>query len=662
MISFNEQEVIKALKILKNNNELFEIRVIANKNWKASGYFTNVNIAIQELKKLHLRENSNIYFTLNKIDEACYSRKQKDKFVEQPSVTTSDSDITVYQWLMIDVDPTRPSDTSSSDEQLKLVKEKTKRIYKFMQQQDWHEPVIASSGNGCHLLYRISLKNTRENVDMIKKCLKSLAIIFDDENSKVDCSTFNPSRICKLYGTYARKGSNTIERPHRLSKIEYVPNQLKRTDIQVILKLANTFDFKDEVVNPRYLNNKFNLEDFIKKHNISVKKVEPINDGKKYLLEECFFDSNHKCPDSAIFELSNGVIGYKCFHNSCNGKTWHDVRMMFEPEAYNRTFEKEIVKPNYKQQDYKIQKLEEGKPVFKTASMIRQEKVPEAEYIKTGIINLDRKIRGLKKGFVTVLSGLRACGKSSLISQIVVEAVNQGYKVAMFSGELTNVNALDWLELQAAGRDNVYETQYRGFYKVENKVQQKIDNWLDNKVYIYNNEYGNNFKFILEQLKKVVEEKKVDLVILDNLMALNISTLDQTKFMQQSLFVEELENFAKMSNIHILFVAHPRKSNAFLRLEDVSGSNDIINRVDNALILHRVNTDFKRLSKEMFGNDIPQNILDADNVIEICKDRETGIQDEFIPLSFEYSCKRLCNYKDENKHYKWEISSSQELK
>ena len=145
--------------------------------------------------------------------------------------------------------------------------------------------------------------------------------------------------------------------------------------------------------------------------------------------------------------------------------------------------------------------------------MIRSEKQVEAEYIKTGIKQLDKKLRGLKKGFVTCLSGLRACGKSSIISQFTVEAVNQGYKVAMFSGELTNMNTLNWLVLQSAGRDNVLETQYQGFYHTISDAQEKIDKWLDEKVYIYNNNYGNKFEWILEQLKKVVEEKKVDLVI-----------------------------------------------------------------------------------------------------------------------------------------------------
>ena len=66
-----------------------------------------------------------------------------------------------------------------------------------------------------------------------------------------------------------------------------------------------------------------------------------------------------------------------------------------------------------------------------------------------------------------------------------------------------------------------------------------------------------------------------------------------------------------------------------------------MNRVDNAFIIHRVNEDFKRLSQQMFKWKKDSELYDCDNVVEICKDRETGIQDVFVPLYFERESKRL---------------------
>lgn len=73
------------------------------------------------------------------------------------------------------------------------------------------------SGNGYHLLYRTTLPNDRQCSELLKRFLASLAVMFDDEMTKIDTSVFNASRICKVYGTMARKGDDTPERPHRRS-------------------------------------------------------------------------------------------------------------------------------------------------------------------------------------------------------------------------------------------------------------------------------------------------------------------------------------------------------------------------------------------------------------------------------------------------------------
>ena len=111
--------------------------------------------------------------------------------------------------------------------------------------------------------------------------------------------------------------------------------------------------------------------------------------------------------------------------------------------------------------------------------------------------------------------------------------------------------------------------------------------------------------------------------------------------------------------MHILFVAHPRKSQGFLRLDDVSGSNDIVNRVDNAIIMHRVNEDFRRLTAETLKWKADNAIYSCDNVVEIAKDRDGGVQDEFIPLYFERESKRMKNSTYECKTYGWQTESEE---
>ena len=657
-MTYDEDEIRKAISIMKNQNDLFEVRIVASSKKNVSGYFRDAETCINALKGVHANDNCNVYITLNGIRDECYSRQQRDRFMNNVSPTTTDSDIDLYTWFLIDIDPVRAAGTSSSEEQIVLAKKKSNEVYLFMKQTGFEEPIVGFSGNGVHLLYSVGLAMNEENKKLVKDCLAVLSLFFSDDKVSVDTANFNPARVCKLYGTLAQKGANTQERPHRMSYIVQAPEKAKQNDKALLQKLAGYLPVPDSPqgynrFNPR----EFDLDQWLDGHGLHYTKAS-YGSGTKYILEHCPFDENHTGKDACIFRMSNGAIGFHCFHNSCADRTWQDVRRLYEPDAYDRQYVREERRPNYQNPNYVVEKKTEvrivdGQPVFLTTEQIRLMEEPPEEFIKTGVDVIDQKMRGLKKGFVTCLSGLRAAGKSSIISQLTIEAVQQGYRTALFSGELKPKNLLKWLTLQAAGKAYVKETQYDNYYVVPEPYGEVISKWMDEKVYVYNNYYGNEFSSIMDQIRKCVVEHKVDLVILDNMMALNLMEMGSDRYQQQSHFVECLENFAKLANVHILFVAHPRKSVGFLRLDDVSGSNDIVNRVDNAFILHRVNNDFRRLTKDMFKWKDDNPLYQSTNVIEICKDRDGGVQDEFIPLFFEANTKRLRNSPGENKIYPW---------
>ena len=113
--------------------------------------------------------------------------------------------------------------------------------------------------------------------------------------------------------------------------------------------------------------------------------------------------------------------------------------------------------------------------------------------------------------------------------------------------------------LQSAGKVNTTTTQYENYFTVKKNAEERISKWLDGMVYIYNNDYGNRFDEILAHLNKCVVENKVDLIVLDNLMSININMLERDKYQQQSAFVDHLETFAKQCNIHIVFCSTSQK-------------------------------------------------------------------------------------------------------
>jgi KaiC/GvpD/RAD55 family RecA-like ATPase len=646
-MNYNELEVRKTFELMVD--DLTEVRIIGN-NITASGYFKDVDTLLKNLKQYENRQGLNFYFVMNSVNEGCYSRQQRDCFIEinrnNKTPTTSDKDIVKRNWLLLDIDCERPSGVSSTDTELQKAKDKANKVYRYLKNEGFEQPIIAYSGSGTHLLYRISLDPSE--TQLVKDSLLALDMMFSDEEVKIDTSVFNASRITKLYGTMAVKGRNTKERPHRLSKIVNYPNEIKVNDAELLIKLAKNLP---EPPKRTFQAQEFDIDSWLSSNGIVVKEQANFNGGRKLILEECPFDSSHRGKDAAIFVLNNGAIGFKCFHASCSQYTWQDVRKKYEPNAYDRV---EVKRLEPRLNSLKKPELKTNEPLFFTSTTIKPKDRSQIVSIETGITKLDKKIIGLNKGEVSCVSGLRGSGKSSLMSQIALEAVQRKYKTALFSGELSENRVLEWLQLQAAGKLYTQPTKYENYFYVDDKTKYYINKWLDNKIYIYNNNYGNDAQKILNSVEQCITKNKVDLVILDNLMSMNLESLSGDKYERQTKLVLGLVRYAQDNDVHILFVAHPRKSIGFLRLEDISGTADLTNAVENVFIVHRVNMDFKAKSKLTFGWRDDNDLYNYTNVIEVCKNRDLGIQDYFVGLQFEVESKRFLNEKYETKHYDWE--------
>lgn len=661
----NADEVRKAIRCLQPPGEVFEVRAIGTaKKDILSGYFRDAETLLKAFDTIDMRQR-NIYVTLGKVKSECFARAQSERFLKAQQ-TSSDTDIIGYRWLFIDLDPVRPAGISSSDPELAEAKCMARRVYLYLQGLGFTEPVKALSGNGCHLLYRISVNNDEAGRALVEQSLKTLSALFGTDQVKIDTTNYNPSRICKLHGTLAQKGANTAERPHRMSKIFSVPSEIQITKKVYLEKLIAELPAESQSEPKKKQSSSapqqdFDLIDFMSQHGMTY--TEDSNDRSKiYKLDECPFDPSHKDGDAKIFQYFDGAIAFKCHHNSCRQYKWQDVRLKFEPDAYDHNDSerwKEIDlgwqqhNREKEKQEIPYQELTDEQEMFRNARQIHNDPDPEYEYIKSGITVIDDKLHGLQKSALTVISGNRGSGKSTLIGQMIVQAVSNRQTVVCYSGELNNKKYLSWLIRQAAGK-NCIESRASGFY-VKPEDENRIVEWMGDQFWLYNNKFGNRFDMIEKHLRKRLRQHKADLCIIDNLMALDLNSYDRDKYDAQTKFVWALKNLAELTNTHIIFVAHPKKVDGFIRLNDISGTGNIGNIVDNAFIIHRNNRDFKNGYKDTFGREAYRDGLgdDVSNIIEIAKDREFGTQDEFIPLYFEEATKRLLNVPDEYISYGW---------
>jgi AAA domain len=252
------------------------------------------------------------------------------------ATTTSDKDILQRRWMLVDCDPVRPSEISSTDVEHEAALERARDIRMVLREEKgWPTPLLADSGNGGHLLYAVDLPNDDAATALVKAVLTALATRFDNAVVKIDQAVFNAARIVKCYGTVAGKGDDIPERPHRLSRIIDAPAQVEAVSRELLEELVTRWleaQMPQAISTPESSDSRsrFDIDAFIAKH-LSAREPVAHEGGRKWVMESCPFNPEHKAPDAAVFERPNGSLAFKCFHNSCAGMAWKDVREKFEP-------------------------------------------------------------------------------------------------------------------------------------------------------------------------------------------------------------------------------------------------------------------------------------------------------------------------------------------
>lgn len=281
----------------------------------------------------------------------------------------------------------------------------------------------------------------------------------------------------------------------------------------------------------------------------------------------------------------------------------------------------------------------------KSLSEVKSIDINTLPKISTGINEIDKIIGGLIFGQVILLSGKRGEGKSTFMSQLVVEAIEQEYPVFIYSGELADYHFKRWLDFQAAGSDNIITSKNRfneDVYSISDDTVKKINRWYEGKAFIYDNNYVDTeeTETLIETIEKAVCQYDIRLVCVDNLMTALDLGMNEDLYRGQSRFVKQLKHIAVKYNIAVILVAHPRKNNSRdFDNDDVSGSGDITNAVD-VVIAYERNKDKNK---------------DCDGLLSVTKNRLTGrlTLGNKVELYYSKSTKRITSVTTGNKVYSW---------
>ena len=216
-------EIQRGISLLFEPGDVVEVRIPKTRMGVVAGYFDDHEALAASISAADgIYRAPGVYYILNEANPALLARAW-NRLKERAQYATADNNILRRRWLPIDLDPVRPPGISSSEEEHESAIARARTIARDMP-PNWGRPILADSGNGAHLLYRIDLPNDQESLLLMSNALAELHRRYSDDLVKIDGTCANAARIWKAYGTVARKGDSVPGRPHRLSRILEAPS------------------------------------------------------------------------------------------------------------------------------------------------------------------------------------------------------------------------------------------------------------------------------------------------------------------------------------------------------------------------------------------------------------------------------------------------------
>lgn len=279
--------------------------------------------------------------------------------------------------------------------------------------------------------------------------------------------------------------------------------------------------------------------------------------------------------------------------------------------------------------------------------------------IPTGLPNLDRYLMKLFYGTLNIVTGINGSGKSSFLNQVICQCLDRDENVYLFSGELPNFQAKNWLNFIFAGQRNVKECQYNDstFYKVTPEAKRAISEYYRGRLYIRQDGESNKASDLLKSMEDSVRKYGVKLLVLDNLTAINVEGNDNNKYEKQADFIIKLIAFAVRFNVVIVLVIHPHKLDMMRRLNkmDIQGLSALIDLAHRIISLYRVQEADHQGVPKLNGNGWKIKPIKADVLIDILKDRLTGYEGRGIEVFYDRPSKRFFTTEAElDRQYSWD--------
>ena len=394
-----------------------------------SGFFDDLELLVREGSS---PTDGNVYITLNPAQDDLLARCCNRMKRVRSGDTTSDQYIARREWLLVDCDPARASGISATDGEKQLALERTRQVYRFLKGLGWPPMVVADSGNGMYLLVPVDLPNDDAATKLVKRVLVAISDLFSDDLVSIDLSVSNAARLIRLVGTVNRKGDSTPDRPHRVSKLVDVPEQIEVVTREQLEALAGPEPEPAPKSHQTPHNGReFDLEELLGR--LEVKSHGEYSNGNgaayRWRLDVCPF-CQERDGSAVVLQFGDGRLGYRCHHNRCQGRGWADLREHLEPGYRDRREQYESSRngkargmPDLRPAEYRDDPAPDPTP---SAGDFWQEWLDSLHdtdrLVAYDIVDGDNQLNRFKvrPAGLTVLGGLQGLGKTVLANQVTV--------------------------------------------------------------------------------------------------------------------------------------------------------------------------------------------------------------------------------------------------
>ena len=178
-----------------------------------------------------------------------------------------------------------------------------------------------------------------------------------------------------------------------------------------------------------------------------------------------------------------------------------------------------------------------------------------------------------RRGELTVWTGYSGHGKTLMLNQIMIGAMEQGERVCVFSGEMSP---------ERQGKRMA--KQLGGVARPTSAYLDAMGDWLRERMWLFNLVGTASIDRLLTVFTYGYKRYGIRHFVIDSLMMTDVPEDGAGAMTSQKEAVRKLAAFARTNGVHVHLVAHPRKGQDERRAPgkmDVSGSSKITDGADN---------------------------------------------------------------------------------